>query len=552
MKRKINILLLTLSIFIGMGCSKSFLDTTPTDAISAEDALSSPENMMSVLNGLHRMMYAQSPLDDYDYSSRSGQSHFIPMFDAMGGNIIHSSPGNGWMRGDLQWQTHINPGLTTVRMFWYERYHFIASCNSIINKVESDQLSKDELMNNILGQAHAYRAWAYHQLVTTYAKGYLISSDPSSEPGVPLLFATEAPYTSEPRSSVEDIYTQIEKDIDLAIEYLKDASSPSNKSHISLNAAYGIKARIALSKGDWAAAATSAAQARNGYPLLDETGWKSGFNTYDLSEVIWGGHVIDAETNYFQSYFYYICFTFDGTQNRSNPKIISKELYNMIPETDYRRDAWLPMAPNTNPSASNGEGGINNNGTPNDDSDDFPNDPNYDNVDTFWAVWENIVDTYGATSAHNTHPYMSVKFLQKKPGTTDPDDVIYMRSSEMYLIEAEAKAMLNDIGGAQDALEVLGEARDVAFDKTVFDSQEKLMDEIKFQRRVELWGEGFSFHDQIRWDEGLDQTNSGAAEVLYQDGFKQAKPSENNEWVWKIPQAEIDANPNLTSSDQNP
>lgn len=551
MKRKINILLLTLSIIIGAGCSQSFLDTAPTDAISAEAALSSPENMMLVLNGLHRMMYAQSPLDDYDYSSRSGQSHFLPMFDAMGGNIIHSSPGNGWMRADLQWKTHVDPNLVTVRMFWYERYHFIASCNSIINKVEEDELVKDALMNNILGQAHAYRAWAYHQLVTTYAKGYMISADPSSEPGVPLLFATEAPYTSEPRSSVEAIYDQIETDIDAAIDYLKNASSPNNKSHISLNAAYGIKARIALSKGDWASAATAAAQAREGYPLLDENGWKSGFNTYDLSEVIWGGHVIDTETNYFQSYFYYICFNFNGTQNRTNPKIISKELYNMIPETDYRRDAWLPMAPNTYPAASNGQGGVNDNGTPDDTSDDIPNDPNYDNYADYIAAKNAIITQYGATAAHNTHPYMSVKFLMKNAGTIDPDDVIYMRSSEMYLIEAEAKAMLNDVEGAQNALAVLGQARDAAFDKTVFSSQQLLMDEIKFQRRVELWGEGFSFHDQIRWDEGLDQTNSGASEVLYQDGFIQAKPSENNEWIWKIPQAEIDANPNLTASDQN-
>lgn len=551
MIRKLNILLLTLLILIGFSCSEDFLETTPTDAISAEAALSSPENMMLVLNGLHRQMYAQSPLDGYDFSSRSGQSHFLPMFDAMGGNIIHSSPGNGWMRSDLQWQTHTNPNFTTVRMFWYERYHFIASANSIINKVEEEEMVKDEEMNNILGQSHAYRAWAYHQLIMTYAKGYLVSDDPSTEPGVPLLFATEAPYTSEPRATVEEVYNQIEDDIDLAIGYLKNASAPNNKSHISLNAAYGIKARIALSKGDWAAAAEAARLAREGYPLLDEADWKSGFNTYDLSEVIWGGRVIDSETNYFQSYFYYICFTFNGSQNRSNPKIINKEMYNMIPETDYRKDAWLPMAPNTNPNASNGQGGIDDNGTPDDSSDDVPYDPNYDNVDVFWDAWEEVVTTYGATGGHNTHPYMSVKFLQKNPGTIDPDDVIYMRSSEMYLIEAEAKAMMNDISGAQDALAGLGEARDSAFDKTVFDTQEKLMEQIKFQRHVELWGEGFSFHDKIRWNDVHDMAGTGASQVLYQDGFYQDRPSENEAWIWKIPQAEIDANPNLSSSDQN-
>lgn len=146
---------------------------------------------------------------------------------------------------------------------------------------------------------------------------------------------------------------------------------------------------------------------------------------------------------------------------------------------------------------------------------------------------------------------MHVKFLQKNPGTTDPDDVIYMRSSEMILIEAEAKAMMNDITGSQNALAILGEARDSAFDKTAYTTREQLMEQIKFQRYVELYGEGFGYTDHIRWDEGIDLTNSGAAEVLYQNGFFQEKPSLNDNWVFKIPQAEIDANPNLTEADQN-
>lgn len=537
MIRKFNIVLLALVLIIGGGCSEDYLDTTPTDAISAEDALSTPENMMLVLNGLHRMAYAQSPLPDDDWS-RSGQSHFLASFDAIGGNIIHSSPGNGWMRSDLQWNTHTKATFTTPESLWYQRYHFVNSSSSIINTVEEGDYVIDERMNNILGQAHAYRAWAYHQLVMTYAKGYLVG-DPATDPGVPLRLTSGAPYDGGPRASVQAVYDQIEKDIDQAITYLDDASAPANKSHISLNAAYGIKARISLSKGDWAEAAAAAVEARQGYPLMSEAEWKSGFNTYDLSEVIWGGHVIDQETNYFAAYFYYISSTFNGSQNRSNPKIINQEVYNQIPATDYRKDAWLPLAPNTNPNASNGQGGS------------FESDPNYDNATDFWNAWENIINTYGMTTGHNTHPYMNVKFLQKNPGTIDPDDVIYMRSSEMYLIEAEALAMLNDVSGAQDALAVLGEARDAAFDKTIFTTQELLMEQIKFQRHVELWGEGFSFHDHIRWDDPLDQSTSGAASVLYQDGYYQERPSVNPQWVWKIPQREIDSNPYLTDADQN-
>lgn len=537
MIRKLNIILLSVALLLGAGCTEEFLDTAPTNAISAEDALSSPENMMLVLNGLHRMMYAQNPLDGATWS-RTGQSHFMPSLDAIGGNIIHSSRGNGWMRSDLQWRMHTDANFTTNRNFWYQRYHFIASANSIINKVEADDLVIDALMKNILGQAHAYRAWAYHQLVSTYAKGYLIGN-PSSDPGVPLLFETAAPYESGPRATVAEIYAQVEIDIDQAIAYLGDgASAPKNKSHISLNAAYGIKARVALSKGDWSTAASAAVSARDGYSLLNESGWMSGFNTYDLSEVIWGGRVIDEETNYYASFFYYHCSTFNGSQNRSNPKIINKEVYEAMPTTDYRRTGWLPWAPNTNPGAQNGQGG-------------FGNDPNYNDEDEFWAAYDLIVDRYGITTRHNTHPYMSVKFLQKNPGTIDPDDVIYMRSSEMYLIEAEAKAMMNDITGAQNALAPLAQERDSAWDKTMYDTQEKMMDHIKWQRHIELWAEGFSFHDKIRWDDAHDMTGSGAAEVLYQDGFSQDRPSVNPKWVWKIPQREIDANPNLTEANQN-
>ncbi len=539
MKRKINIILLTLSMILSVSCSKDFLDTKPTNAISSADALATPDNMMLVLNGLHRQMYAQSPLPGGS-SSRTGQQYWMPMLDAIGGNVIHSSRSNGWHRSSLQWLTHTNATYTDVKNMWYQRYHFIASANSIINKVADDELTIDADMSNILGQAHSYRAWAYHQLVMTYAKGYLISSNPDSEPGVPLLLSTEAPYTSAPRSSVAEIYAQIEADINQAIAYFENASAPDNKSHISINAAYGIKARIALSKGDWATAASSAAMARIGYPLMDEATYVSGFNNTDFSEVIWGGKVIDTETTYYKSWFYFLGTNFNGSHNRGNPKLINKEAYDKLPATDYRTKLWLPLAPNTNSSASNGQGGS------------YETDPNYDNAEDFKAARDAIRTKYGMTSGHNTHPYMSVKYLNKNPGSIDPDDVFYMRSSEMYLIEAEAKAMLNDIGGAQEALAVLGKERDSAFDETIFDTQEKLMDQIKLQREIELWGEGFSYHDHIRWDMGIDQSNSGASQVLYNDGFMQDKPSVNNAWVFQIPQAEIDANPNLTAADQNP
>ncbi|WP_367889134.1 RagB/SusD family nutrient uptake outer membrane protein [Polaribacter filamentus] len=267
-------------------CNEEFLETTPTDAISAGDALSSPENMRLVVNGLHRIMFAQNGFIPGGENTRAGMHYFLPMFDVISGDLIHSARGNGWMRAELQWNTHTLETSTTVEQLWYQRYQIIASANSIINKVEQDGLTKDANMNDILGQAHAYRAWAYHSLVSTYGKGYIIGI-PATDPGVPLLFATEAPYTSEPRSTVQAVYDQVYQDIDTAIDYFKVAAPSDNKSNLDLNTAYGIKARVALSAGNWSVASENAILARNGYALINKDGWNSGFNTTDLSEVIW-------------------------------------------------------------------------------------------------------------------------------------------------------------------------------------------------------------------------------------------------------------------------
>ena len=540
MFRKINLLFLSVFMIGVMGCSEDFLETTPTTAVAQSSAFASVENMYLVLNGLHNQMYNWSAIGST--GRRNGMSAFIPALDSSSGQMIHSARGNGWNRASAQWLSHTNANSSENHAYWYQRYHFVATSSNLINNILAQGLPlNDPDIANILGQAYAYRAWAYFRLVSVFSKGYLVGS-PSTDPGVPILLEAGAPYTSGPRGTVQQVYDQINLDINAAIASFANAgpANTSSKSHLSLAAAHGIKARVALNTGDWATASSSAIAARQGYPLMGAAAWTSGFNEVDGEpEVIWGGTVIPAESNFFASYFYYISPTFNGSQNRGNPKLINEEHYDAIPATDFRTAMALPLAPNTNSSASNGLGGS------------AASDPNYATQAAFDAAKANVITTYGMTTAHNTHPYMHVKFLQDNPGTIDPDDVIYMRAAEMYLIEAEARTMMNDLGGARSVLSAFGNVRDTAYDPTVYTTQATLLDHIKWQWNVELFGEGHSWDAKLRWDEGIDQTNSGASAVLYQDGFMQARPSVNDAWVWKIPQAEIDANPNIGESDQN-
>lgn len=543
---KIKTLSLAILIFAMTSCEKDFLDTVPTDSVGPAVALGDEASMQNVLNGIHRGMYAQSQtIFPGGNSARAGDHWWVPQGDNLTGGIIHSADANnlGW-RDNMQWNDHTVETELTPELLWYHRYNMILHANLIIKRIEEGDLTDTPNLRAIKGQALTYRAFALLSLVQHYSKGYLIGN-PATDPGVPVILE---PQTTGPRGTVQATYDQIGKDLDAAIAAFQNAAprptgGPETKSQLNINVAYGIKARWALSKGDWQTAASAAVSARQGFPLMNEAQWKSGFNTNDLPEVIWGSNVIGTETTFFRSYFYLMCNTFNGSQNRNNTKIADRRLVDAIPDTDYRKDVFLPDAPNTNSSAANGEGGWANN-----------TNPLYTTQDEFNAARNAIRTQYGMTSGHNTHPYMHVKMLQKNPGTIDPDDIIYMRSSEMYLIEAEAKAMANDIPGAQAALQTIAGARDSAFNAATYATQAALMAQIKFQRRVELWGEGFGYTDHIRWDEGVDHGangGSGASLLLYQDAYVIAKPSVNNKWIFKIPQAEINANPDIGPGDQN-
>jgi hypothetical protein len=541
-KIKISILVVFAALFVS--CEDEFLETTPTDAVTPAIALGTVEDMEKVLNGVHSTLYSQlGGTITGAGNTQAGNQFWIPLGDNLAGELIHSADANnlGW-RTAMQWNSHSQETSGVVEILWYHRYNTILHANLLIQKINSGDLPVTPRLRAIEGQAYAYRAYALLSLVQHYAKGYLVGN-PATDKGVPIILE---PQTTGPRATVAEVYNQIGLDLDASIAAFANAAPRGNgdardKSQLNINVAHGLKARWALSKGDWQTAATSAVAARQGFPLMDEADWKSGFNTNNLSEVIWGSNVIGAETTFFRAYFYLASNTFNGSQIRNNPKIADRRLVDAIPATDYRGDVFIKDAPNTNTSAANGQGG-------------FANDPNYTDRSVYNARVAAIKSQYGLVSGHNLHPYMHFKLKQKNPGSIDPDDVIIMRSSEMFLIEAEAKAMIPDIAGAQAALGPLGRKRNSAYNVASFNTQQSLMAEIKFQRRVELWGEGFGYTDKIRWDEAIDHEangGSGASLTLYQNAFKQAKPSVNDDWIFKIPQAEIDANPAITAADQN-
>ena len=92
-------------------------------------------------------------------------------------------------------------------------------------------------------------------------------------------------------------------------------------------------------------------------------------------------------------------------------------------------------------------------------------------------------------------------------------DIVLMRVSEIYLINAEAKARLND-PDAVNKLNDLQRARGAQLTATGL-SQQALLEAIWLERRKELWGEGFALTDLIRNQQTVVRKEYPAVKVDY-------------------------------------
>lgn len=325
----------------------------------------------------------------------------------------------------------------------------------------------------------------------------------NSQDGVPIVL--EPILEGGPRNTVEEVYTQVHTDLDAAIALLDE--SRNAKSHLNINVVNGIKARVLLTQGRYAEAAPFANSAREGYDLMSESALYSGFNNVDNVEWIWGSHQVDDQQTYFASFFAYMSLNFNSTNIRGNPKAISMKLYDMIPDSDYRKGLWDPNA-----------------------SDPELRDPFID---------EMTLSTYSKID------YMNRKFMAQD-NASSVGDVPYMRASEMYLLEAEALARSGSDAAAAALLEEFMEARDPEYTLPA-SSGAALVEEIMTQRRIELWGEGFRWFDLKRLNLPLDRTGSNHVESVINGKF--TEPAGTNNWQWQIPIDELNANENMV---QNP
>lgn len=145
-------------------------------------------------------------------------------------------------------------------------------------------------------------------------------------------------------------------------------------------------------------------------------------------------------------------------------------------------------------------------------------------------------------------------------------DIVYMRSAEMLLIQAESFAREGKTDEAISALNKLRSARNATLYTTT--QNKDLLSEILIERRKELWGEGFALSDIIRNQKSVERkayidnqgspikvtvtTPTGATKIVNGQGHRVIKfpdgtnfTANSRYYLFAIPQEEGQQNPNL-------
>lgn len=131
--------------------------------------------------------------------------------------------------------------------------------NPILNQLSSASGS-ETVKNQLKCEALTLRAWSFYVLVNKFAKAYNPSTA-ANDPGIILMTEDKDIQQAQPKSSVQEVYDQMLKDINEAIELNGLPDVAVNKMRFNKAAAYAVKTFILMSMQKWDEAEAAAKQA---------------------------------------------------------------------------------------------------------------------------------------------------------------------------------------------------------------------------------------------------------------------------------------------------
>jgi hypothetical protein len=435
MKKEI-IFILSIICLLQIGCSKDFLETEPSEKVSleqiAEGAVSNPDIVAGTITGLYALMYLPDTGGIIGNHDDFGQKGVDIWTDMLSGDIAHQSTVFEWYREFSALQTTTDFTADENFQVWRYYYRIIRSANSAIASLGGND-AVPELPENkhFMGQAKAMRAYCYFYLSQLYSDSY----NPAAE--ILPLYVTPTSI-AQPKALTSDIFNQIISDFQDAILLLNDFNRQF-KNEINIAVAKSLLAYTYAVMGEYDKTKILTQEVINTgeFTIMDEASMTGGFNDINTPGWMWGTDLTTEMDLSLATWWAQMDIYTYGYQSSGNEKAIDSNLFDLIPNNDVRKGQF--------------------------NEDLLPEEKFYDP--------DRIFDG-------------------QRPVTTD---YLYMRISEIYLLNAEASAKESMEVDAKTSLKALVSKRvpDASYIDAL--SGQALLDEIYLQTRIELWGEGKSY-----------------------------------------------------------
>ncbi|MBO5817049.1 MAG: RagB/SusD family nutrient uptake outer membrane protein [Paludibacteraceae bacterium] len=506
MKTKLYIL----AIFAAFAFVSCDLNQYPGGSVITKDQYENMDNVAEgTVKGIYTLLYQYGGHDVF------GQRSIDLATDLCCGDIAMNSQRYGWFVDDEYGQTY-----GRASYFWSFYYNVIRSCNMAINAL--DKAGRPELdfdPATITDEQYAngfyyaelltIRGWCYAALQRFFCKtpGEV---DINSELSVPI-YTEEATLgdtiLGAPRATAADVYLRVEEDLLTAIAYFNAFADMERSSKLEVNAdvARMTLAYSYLNKGENDKAllvAQDLLTTTTATILPNEDVLTNGFNNVDSENWIWAKDVTIENTTALGSFFgqcdiYSYSYASAGDVKGIDAKLLS------------------------------------------------------DITALGWDIRENWWGNYYRLTNESMYQYApDGKFFTAKSDELQGDrdwlsDDVYMRIETAYLIAAEAAYRKNDLALAAEYLTKITdervkegqEAAYAAYKATLTDAS-ALASAIRYNWRVELWGEGYGLQTFRRWGEPVtlgDNHLRSTKEALI--------PTTPRIFTFEIPSSETNYNP---------
>jgi hypothetical protein len=502
-------IIIIIPLLFSLGCTKSFLEVTPTDRFTQNTYWNTKDQGEAALNATYAILVNSN----FIYSARNAV-----YLDALTPNTYQYNADENIISRGLH-----NAATAKFNTTWNTSYSGIGRANNFLANI--DKVTMDEaLKSRYKAEAKFLRALYYLPLWNLYGGAPLITEATN--------FETQA---SLPRNSAAEVLTQILKDLDEAAagDVLPIAYTGADKGRVTRGAVYALKARVLLYAERWEEAAIAAKK------VID-------LKAYDLFP------------DYRGLFF---------LENEGNQEVIFDIQYK-FPEFSHSLDVSLDQQLGTAPLPTLVNDYYATDGKPIASSAVYNAAKPYENRDSRLQATVIIPGTTFKGAVVTDIQYPSTGYGHKKytifkdnekptvvptSGTSELNYIV-IRYADVLLMYAEAQ---NEAFGPESGVDkglTVSDAVNLVRKRAKMPNlpaglnQLQMRTELRHERRIELAGEGLYYYDIRRWKIADQVLNTDIYNIkgarIDNRAFDAAR-----DYLWPVPSIAIQNNPVLN---QNP